>query len=99
MSLRINDMVMAEFSKDDPKLPKGLVETVAHQCAIEKTDTVNVVFRVKKLNSSGTVYLRPHFIAREDADTKSWIASATSLQEHKARKVCVSPSGKILGLK
>lgn len=99
MSLRINDMVMAEFSKDDPKLPKGLVETVAHQCAIEKTDKVNVVFRVKKLNSSGIVYLRPHFIAKEEQDTKSWAASATSLQEHNARKVCVSPSGKILGLK
>lgn len=96
MRLRINDMVMAEFSQNDPKLPKGLIDTVKHQCAIERTDTVNVVFRVKKINSSGTIYLRPHHIAKEDADTKSWAASATSLQEHRARKVHVSPTGKIL---
>lgn len=96
MSLRINDMVMAEFSKDDPQLPSGIRDTVAHQCAVENKDTVNMVFRVKKLNSSGTIYLRPHFIAKEDADTKSWIASTTSLKEHKARKISVSPTGKIL---
>ena len=96
MSLRINDMVMAEFSKDDSQLPSGIRDTVAHQCAVENKDTVNMVFRVKKLNSSGTIYLRPHFIAKEDADTKSWIASTTSLKEHKARKISVSPTGKIL---
>ena len=95
MRLRINDMVMATFSKDDPKLPKGLVKTVMHQCTIENTDTVNVIFRVKKISSSGTIYLRPHFIAKEEGDTKSWIASAASLQEHSAHKVYVSPSGKL----
>lgn len=87
---------MAEFSKNDPKLPKGLVDAVNHQCAIEKKDTVQMVFRIKKINSSGTVYLRPHYIAKEKADQKSWIASVGSLQEHKARKIRVSPTGKIL---
>ena len=96
MTLRINDMVMAEFSKDDSKLPKGLVDAVAHQCAIENTDTVQMVFKVKKLKSSGVVYLRPHHIAKEEADTKSWAAGVTSLQEHKACKIHVSPTGKIL---
>lgn len=96
MSLRINDMVMAEFSKNDPKLPRGLVDAVNHQCAIEKKDTVQMVFRVKKINSSGTVYLRPHYIAKEEADQKSWMASVGSLQEHKACKIRVSPTGKIL---
>lgn len=95
MRLRINDMVMATFSKDDPKLPKGLVKTVMHQCTIENTDTVNVIFRVKKISSNGTIYLRPHFIAKEEGDTKSWAASAASLQEHNAHKVYVSPSGKL----
>lgn len=96
MSLRINDMVMAEFSKDDSKLPTGLIDTVRHQCMLEQKDTVWVVFRVKKISSGGSVYLRPHFIAKEDADTKSWAASCGSLQEHKARKISVSPTGKIL---
>lgn len=96
MSLRINDMVMAEFDKNDPKLPKGLVETVNHRCFVENKDVVNIIFRVKKLNSSGVVYLRPHSIAKEDGDTKSWGATATSLQEHKACKIHVSPTGQIL---
>ena len=96
MSLRINDMVMAEFSKNDPNLPKGLIEAVRHQCLIDGTDTVNMVFRVKKLKSTGVVYLRPHSVAKEDADTKSWAASASSLQAHNARKVHISPTGKIL---
>lgn len=96
MRLRINDMVMAEFSQNDSKLPKGLIDAVKHQCAVERTDTVTMMFRVKKINSSGTVYLRPHHVAKEEADTKSWAASAMSLQEHKARKVHISPTGKIL---
>ena len=96
MSLRINDMVMAEFDKNDPKLPKGLVETVNHRCFVENKDVVNIVFRVKKISSDGRVYLRPHSIAKEDGDTKSWGATATSLQEHKARKIHVSPTGQIL---
>ena len=96
MSLRINDLVMAEFSKNDPNLPNGLKDAVAHQCAFEKKDVIEMVFRVKKINSSGTVYLRPHYIAREKADTQSWIASPSSLYAHKARKIQVSPTGKIL---
>ncbi len=97
MTLRINDMVVADFSKDDENLPAGLVETVMHQCAIEQKDTVQVVFRVKKINSDGRIYLRPHFIAKEERDgSKTWGASAGSLQEHNARKVHVSPTGKIL---
>lgn len=96
MSLRINDMVMAEFGRDDSKLPKGLIDTVKRQCMLEQKDTVWVVFRVKKISSDGRVYLRPHFIAKEEADTKSWAASSGSLQEHNARKISVSPTGKIL---
>lgn len=96
MSLRINDMVMAEFSSNDAKLPKGIEEVVKYQCAIENKETVQVLFRVKKISSSGTVYLRPHFVAKEEADTKSWGASVSSLQEHKAMKIRVTPTGKIL---
>lgn len=97
MSLRINDMVVAEFNKDDPKLPSGLVDVVMQQSLRQKADTVQIVFRVKKISSDGRVYLRPHFIAKEEPDgSKSWGASATSLQEHKARKIHVSPTGKIL---
>jgi len=96
MSLRINDMVMAEFSKNDKNLPRGLVETVMHQCAVVQKDTVEIVFRVKKISSDGSIYLRPHHIAKESADTKSWCASKSSLQEHKAHKVFVSPTGQIL---
>ena len=96
MSLRINDMVMAKFSQNDSDLPQGIKDTVKYQCAITNQDVVNIIFRVKKLSSSGIVYLRPHYIAKEKADTQSWAASASSLQQHNACKIHVSPTGKIL---
>jgi len=96
MTLRRDDMVIAEFDRTDEKLPKGIIDAVNAKADWEKRDKVEIIFRVKKLNSSGIVYLRPHFIAKEDADTKSWGASASSLQEHNARKINISPTGKIL---
>jgi CRISPR-associated endonuclease Csn1 len=93
MSLRINDIVRAEFSRNDENLPRGIIDSVKHKCDLAKEDTIELNFRVKKLNSNGTIYLRPDWIAKEEADTKSWAASAGSLQEHKARKVYVSPVG------
>lgn len=93
MSLRINDLVRAEFSRNDKKLPKGIIEAVNHKCNWEGKDTVELNFRVKKLNSTGTIFLRPDWISKEAGDTKSWQASASSLKEHKARKIFVSPAG------
>ncbi len=96
MRLRINDMVMAEFSRDNVPLLKGLEDAVRHQLAVQDTDTVNIIFRVKKISSNGAIFLRPHYIAKEDADPKTWQANATSLQKYKARKIRVSPTGKVL---
>ena len=97
MSLRINDLVIAEFSKDDPDLPAGLKSTVAHQCAFEKKNTVEIVLRVKSLDAVGKkVWLRAHYVAKENKNTQTWQAPASGLQLHKARKIFVSPTGKIL---
>ncbi|MCL2369536.1 MAG: hypothetical protein FWC83_02570, partial [Alphaproteobacteria bacterium] len=93
MTLRRNDMVIAEFDQNDKDLPKGIADAVKEKARFMKQDKVEIVFRVKKMGSNGTIYLRPHYVAKEDADTKSWGASASSLQNYKARKVNVSPTG------
>jgi hypothetical protein len=87
--------VRAEFSRNDEKLPKGIIDAVRQKCEWENKDVVEINFRVKKLASRGVITLRPDWIAKEDADTKSWAASAGSLKEHKARKVFVSPTGEL----
>ena len=51
---------------------------------------------MKKLNSSGIIFIRPDFITKEDGDTKSIQLGATSGQKYKIRKVFVSPAGKLV---
>ena len=101
-SLRINDMVIATFSShdDQDKLPKGIKDLVLHELAKEKERmpnaeevTIDIIFRVKKLGG-GAIWLRPHFIAKENADTKTWQASASSLKRYKAQKIEVNALGK-----
>ena len=99
MTIKRNDMIMATFSRDqayDEKFPKGIqgyVRAMFEEISIK--ETVNVLFRLKKINSSGTLTFTPHNIAKEDADTKSWRASAGSIQKYNARKVHVSSTGRI----
>ncbi len=98
MSLRRNDMVLATFSKEQAfadDFPKGISsyvrEKFEHNSSLEKVD---ILFRIKKLGSNG-ICLTPHNIAKEEADTKSWIASAGALQMYNTRKVFVTPMGRI----
>jgi len=51
-----------------------------------------IICRVKKM-TSGKVYLRPHNIAKEDADKLSWGASASQLQLANARKISIRIDG------
>ncbi|MCR5506445.1 MAG: type II CRISPR RNA-guided endonuclease Cas9 [bacterium] len=95
MNLKINDMVVGEFRQDDINLPKGIKDLVIAKCISQYSDTTSVLFRVKKISSDGRVYLRPDFITKENADTKSWCASVSSFQTYKARKVYVSPAGEL----
>ena len=98
MCLRRNDMVMATFTRAQAfqeSFPKGIVEYVREKFDQKNLiQEVDVLFRVKKMGN-GIVSLTPHNIAKEDHDTKSWVASGSSLQTYKARKVFVSPMGKI----
>ena len=95
MNLKINDMVIGEFRQDDVNLPKGIKDLVVSKCIRQHSDVTSILFRVKKIGSDGRIWLRPDFITKEDADTKSWGATASSLQKYKARKVYVSPAGKL----
>ena len=58
-------------------------------------DKIKILFKVKKMSADGRIFLRPDFIAKEDADTKSWGASASSLQKYKVWKVYVDPIGRV----
>lgn len=103
MCLKRNDMVIGTFTKEQAyqdDFPKGIQNYV--HTLFEKDEIlteVKVLFRVKKISSDGSVFLVPHDIAKEKADTLSWIASSGSLQKYKAKKVFVSPSGRILNAK
>lgn len=103
MSLKRHDMVQGTFTKEQAysdDFPKGIQEYTrqifAKNPLLEQTA---ILFRVKKISSSGTIFLTPHNIAKEVNDTKSWIASAGSLQKYRAQKVFVSPTGRILHAK
>ncbi|GAB7141290.1 hypothetical protein RsTz2092_12570 [Deferribacterales bacterium RsTz2092] len=95
MTLKINDMVKAEFCAKDDKLPKGIADFVKAKAEKTNADKVEVIFRVKKMSSEGTIFLRPDGITKEEGDTKSWSSSAASLCKYKARKIYVSPLGDV----
>ncbi len=97
MQLKINDMVKAEFKKDDASLPSGIKDLVISNCIKNHSDEVSIIFRVKKIDMiHDRVFLRPDFITKEEADTKSWGATASSMIKYKARKVYVSPIGDVV---
>ena len=48
-----------------------------------------------KKTTNGLIYLVNHLVANEQADKLSWAASASQLQQKNARKISVTPSGKI----
>lgn len=99
MTIRRNDMIMATFSREqafDDKFPKGIQDYVRDKFTQQpEKETLDVLFRVKKMNTAGRIYLTPHDIAKEVDDTKSWNASAGSMQGYQARKVFVTPTGRI----
>ncbi len=99
MTLRRNDMVLGTFTREQASqstFPKGLTEYVQNIFNQDTgLDQVDVLFRIKKISSDGRIYLTPHNIAKENADTKSWGASAGALKTYNARKVFVTSMGKI----
>lgn len=103
MTLRRNDMLMATFTKEqafDDNFPKGLQEYVRKKFNQNPdVEQLDILFRVKKMGSNGQIFLTPHDIAKEAADTKSWGATSGSMQKYQARKVHVSFTGRIQNAK
>lgn len=99
MTLKRNDMVVGTFTKEQAytsDVPEKIQPYI--QSFFEENPNlieVDVLFRVKKMKSDGSIYLTPHHIAKEKDDTKSWCACASSLQKYRARKAFVSPCGRI----
>ncbi len=59
-----------------------------------KDGEITKICRVKKM-TNGMIYLRPHLIAKEQADKESWAASAAQLQLKNARKISVDILGRV----
>lgn len=98
MTLRRNDMAMAEFTREQAfttNFPKGLQEYVREKFnAAPEAEKISVLMRVKKMGNNGICFT-PHDIAKKEADTKSFIASASALQRYNVHKVYVTPTGRI----
>ena len=56
---------------------------------------LSLLFRVKKM-SEGNIYMRPLHVAQEDNDVKSWKCGVNKFKQYHCRKVCITPTGKIL---
>jgi len=91
MRLFINDMLEIEINKDN--------ESSAIKKLLPFAVDNRVIVRVKKM-TNGIIYLRPHSIAKEvKADEFSWQGTGDGLQTANAKKVRISPLGKIIYLK
>ncbi len=103
MTLKRNDMVIGTFTDEQAKndnFPKGIQLLVRSYFETHLyNNEMQILFRVKKISSDGRITLTPHNIAKEEADTKSWSSTASSLQKYNAKKVFVSPAGKIINAK
>lgn len=91
MRLFINDMLEIEINKNN--------ESSAIKKLLPFAKDNKILARVKKM-SNGIIYLRPHNVAKEiKSDELSWQGSGSGLQFANAKKVRVSPLGKITYLK
>ncbi len=99
MTLKRHDMITGTFTLEQatqPDFPKGIQAYVReHFKKHPELSEATLLFRVKKISGNGQISLTPHNIAKEENDTKSWIATAASLQKYRAQKVFVTPTGKI----
>ncbi len=82
-----------QWRKDNPTAKLIMRLQIDDMIAYEG-DKVTNICRVKKM-TSGMIYLRPHTIAKEQADKESWAASAAQLQLKNARKISVDILGRV----
>ncbi len=82
-----------QWRKDNPTAKLIMRLQIDDMVAYEE-DGKEIIARVKKM-TGGVVYLRPHTIAKETADSLSWAASAKQMQLKNARKISVDITGRI----
>lgn len=91
MRLFINDMVEIEVNDNNKD------SAIKKLMPFAKDN--KIIARVKKM-TNGIIYLRPHSVAKEDkSDELSWASSGLNLQIANAKKIRISPLGKITYLK
>ena len=94
MRLKIDDMVMGEFSKDEPGWSEGIKMLVKKRCEKYKTNSVKILFRVQQIDVNG-VGILPDFITKKPK-TVPYLKKAENFVKYKIRKVFVSPAGKLV---
>ena len=97
-------MVLATFTKkeientkDDDRKGIGSQLRSYLKNKIGSKNSIEVLFRVKKMDLEGRITFIPHDIAKELSknDTYWSTRSIDKLKSHKLRKVIISPAGKI----
>ncbi len=84
-----------QWRKDHPTAKLVMRLHINDMVAYEE-NSKKEIRRVKKIDGgSNRAYLVPHLIAVEQGDKLSWAASANKLQEKNARKIAVTPAGKV----
>jgi len=98
-TLKINDVIEATFERNDnlesgfSKIRNWVKEQFENHPDKEQ---LQLLFRVKKM-SGGSIFLRPLHIAQEDnGDVKSWQCTIGKFKQYQCRKVCITPTGKVL---
>lgn len=84
---------MPTWRADNPTAMKLMRLQINDMVAIDR-DGGRVICRVQKMGASGQIILRHHNDSRTEQQTQISV-SATSLQKQNARKIFVSPTGKI----
>jgi CRISPR-associated endonuclease Csn1 len=82
-----------QWRKDNPTAKLIMRLQIDDMVAYEE-EGKEIIARVKKM-TGGRVYLRPHTIAKETADSLSWAASPNLLQQKNARKISVDITGRV----
>lgn len=83
------------WRKDHPTA-KLIMRLHINDMVAYEEDGEREIRRVKKIDlSPARVFLTPHSIASEQGDKQSWAASPNKLHEKNARKISVTPSGKV----
>lgn len=87
------NFTLSTWRKNNPTAMKVMRLQINDMVAIDRNGE-RIICRVQKMDATGTIILRDHNDSQTDSKTQISVR-ASSLQEQNARKIFVSPTGKI----